>query len=57
MFSEVDGNCKTPDKETQNYRLNHTMIRVKNPTKSVDFYISVDFYTCLQILMIFKVFL
>ena len=38
MFSEVEGNCKTPDKETQNYRLNHTMIRVKNPTKSVDFY-------------------
>ena len=38
MFSEVEGNCKTPDKETQNYRLNHTMIRVNNPIKSVDFY-------------------
>ena len=33
MFSEVEGNCKTPDKETQNYRLNHTMIRVKNSDK------------------------
>ena len=38
MFSEVEGNCKTPDQETQNYRLNHTMIRVKDPAKSVDFY-------------------
>ena len=38
MFSEVEGNCKTPDQETQNYRLNHTMIRVKDPVKSVDFY-------------------
>ena len=38
MFSEVKGNCKTPDKETQNYRLNHTMIRVKDPSKSIDFY-------------------
>ena len=37
MFSEVEGNCKTPDLETQNYRLNHTMIRVKDPAKSVDF--------------------
>ena len=38
MFSEVEGNCNTPDLETQNYRLNHTMIRVKDPAKSVDFY-------------------
>ena len=38
MFSEVEGNCKTPDQETQSYKLNHTMIRVKDPAKSVDFY-------------------
>ena len=38
MFSEVEGNCKNPDQRNQNYRLNHTMIRVKDPKKSVDFY-------------------
>ena len=38
MINEVEGNCKTPDQETMNYRLNHTMLRVKDPVKSVDFY-------------------
>jgi lactoylglutathione lyase len=38
MFGEVKGNCESPDKETQNYKLNHTMLRVKDPEKSVDFY-------------------
>ena len=35
---EVEGNCKNPDQETIKYRLNHTMLRVKDPVKSVDFY-------------------
>lgn len=35
---EVEGNCKNPDQETIKYRLNHTMLRVKDPLKSVDFY-------------------
>ena len=38
MFNEVEGNCKTPDQETQKYRLNHTMIRIKDPVKSVELY-------------------
>ena len=38
MFSEVEGNCKAPDQETQNYRLNHTMIRVKNIDESLKFF-------------------
>jgi lactoylglutathione lyase len=38
MAIEIEGNCKNPDQETMNYRLNHTMLRVKNPVKSVDFY-------------------
>jgi len=38
MAIEIEGNCKNPDQETVNYRLNHTMLRVKNPIKSVDFY-------------------
>ncbi len=35
---EVEGNYKNPDQETIKYRLNHTMLRVKDPVKSVDFY-------------------
>ena len=38
MAIEIEGNCKNPDQETMNYRLNHTMLRVKDPIKSVDFY-------------------
>ncbi len=38
MFDEINENCKNPDKETQSYRLNHTMLRVKDPAKSIDFY-------------------
>ena len=38
MTIEVEGNCKNPDQETIKYRLNHTMLRVKDPIKSVDFY-------------------
>jgi len=38
MTIEVEGNYKNPDQETSNYRLNHTMLRVKDPGKSIDFY-------------------
>ena len=38
MTIDVEGNCKNPDQETIKYRLNHTMLRVKDPVKSVDFY-------------------
>jgi len=38
MAIEIEGNCKNPDQETMKYRLNHTMLRVKDPIKSVDFY-------------------
>ena len=32
------GLCLNPDPETQKYILNHTMLRVKNPEISLDFY-------------------
>jgi len=38
MAIEIEGNCKNPDQETIKYKLNHTMLRVKDPIKSVDFY-------------------
>ncbi len=38
MTIEVEGNCKNPDQETIKYRLNHTMLRVKDPVKSADSY-------------------
>jgi len=38
MAIEIEGNCKNPDQETIKYKLNHTMLRVKDPVKSVDFY-------------------
>jgi len=35
---KAEGDYKNLDQETINYRLNHTMLRVKDPVKSVDFY-------------------
>jgi len=32
------GVCMTPDLETQDYVFNHTMLRVKDPKRSLDFY-------------------
>lgn len=32
------GVCATPDAETQNYLLNHSMLRIKDPERSLDFY-------------------
>ena len=37
-FKDIDGNCLTPDQETKEFVLNHTMLRVKDPKKSLDFY-------------------
>lgn len=37
-FDEADGLCREPDPETDRYRLNHTMVRIKDPARSLDFY-------------------
>lgn len=37
-MSTIPGLCLNPDPETQKYILNHTMLRVKNPEVSLDFY-------------------
>ena len=37
-FDDAPGLCHEPDDETRKYRLNHTMVRIKDPEKSLDFY-------------------
>ncbi len=37
-FDEAPGLCENPDAETQQYTFGHTMIRVKDPAHSLDFY-------------------
>lgn len=37
-MSDIQGICKNPDSETQTYKFNHTMIRIKDPKASLDFY-------------------
>lgn len=37
-MAEIPGLCLNPDVETQKYILNHTMLRVKDPKASLDFY-------------------
>ena len=37
-FDDAPGLCHEPDAETRQYRLNHTMVRIKDPEKSLDFY-------------------
>ena len=37
-MANLPGLCLNPDPETQKYILNHTMLRVKNPEISLDFY-------------------
>lgn len=37
-FEEAPGLCTAPDRETSEYFLNHTMLRVKDPQASLDFY-------------------
>lgn len=37
-MSNIAGVCVSPDKETQKYVFNHTMLRIKDPKASLDFY-------------------
>ncbi|AFY02471.1 lactoylglutathione lyase [Bdellovibrio bacteriovorus] len=37
-MSNIPGVCASPDKETQQYVFNHTMLRIKDPKASLDFY-------------------
>ncbi|MFV8258827.1 lactoylglutathione lyase [Bdellovibrio bacteriovorus] len=37
-MSNIPGECMSPDKETQQYVFNHTMLRIKDPKASLDFY-------------------
>ena len=37
-FDEAPGLCHEPDAETRHYKLNHTMVRIKDPERSLDFY-------------------
>ena len=37
-FKNIEGNCLIPDQDTKEFVLNHTMLRVKDPRKSLDFY-------------------
>ena len=37
-FKDIEGNCIKPDLETGQYTFNHTMIRIKDPKVSLDFY-------------------
>lgn len=37
-FEEAAGLCEQPDDATGGFRLNHTMLRVKDPAQSLDFY-------------------
>lgn len=37
-MAEIPGLCMHPDKETQAYKFNHTMLRIKDPKSSLDFY-------------------
>lgn len=38
MAENIPGLCLTPDAETKKYVFNHTMLRVKDPKASLDFY-------------------
>ena len=37
-FDEAPGLCESPDQETQHYMFGHTMMRIKDPERSLDFY-------------------
>ena len=37
-LEEAEGLCENIDKETQSYVFNQTMLRIKDPTISLDFY-------------------
>ena len=37
-FEQAPGLCDSPDGETRDYLFNQTMLRIKEPTRSLDFY-------------------
>jgi lactoylglutathione lyase len=37
-YDEAPGLCNKPDPETQQYTFGHTMMRIKDPARSLDFY-------------------
>ena len=37
-YETSEGLCETPDTETQSYVFNQTMLRIKDPKVSLDFY-------------------
>ena len=37
-YENVEGLCAQPDAETQTYTFNHSMMRIKDPRRSLDFY-------------------
>ncbi|WP_111657210.1 lactoylglutathione lyase [Isoalcanivorax indicus] len=37
-FEAAPGLCESPDRETQDYVFNHSMMRIKDPARSMDFY-------------------
>lgn len=37
-FEQADGLCEQPDAATREFFFNHTMLRVKDPARSLDFY-------------------
>ena len=37
-FEQAPGLCDTPDDETRDYLFNQTMLRIKDPARSLDFY-------------------
>lgn len=38
IFDHAQGVCTKPDPETRRYRFNHSMLRIKDPERSLDFY-------------------
>lgn len=37
-FENAPGLCESPDEATRGFLLNHTMVRIKDPERSLDFY-------------------
>lgn len=37
-FDEAPSLCHEPDAETRYYKLNHSIVRIKDPARSLDFY-------------------
>ncbi len=37
-MNQISGVCHIPDQETEKYVFNHTMLRIRNPEVSLDFY-------------------